>query len=254
MSNPKRHHYLPQFYLRFFARNKLLWIYDRELNEFRKQPPINTTVKKHYYAIEQEDGEKNLELEKHLADIEGKAKGIISKLVAKEYITDEEKITFSVFLAYMNFRVPDFEKSVNKFQESILRRANALMFSDEKHAQATLDQYKKDTGDDIEISATELVEFQKNGNYEIQTHRNESLRIMVEITAEMAKYFSLMDWGIHHAPKGTAFITTDNPFLLTPPPNYEPNIVTTQVASRTGFFGGRKTFFNLDRKQGIAYG
>lgn len=223
MSNPKRHHYLPQFYLKYFSKEDLLWIYDREQNVFRQQTAMNTAVKKHYYAIEQEDGEKNLELEKHFSEIEGKAKLIIDKLISKQQISDEEKIILSVFLAYMNFRVPDFEKSVNKLHEHILRKANALMFANEERAQQTIDQYKADTGDDSEMNAAELVEFQKSGKYEIEIHRNASLEMMVGITGEIAKYFSLMDWGVYHAKNETSFITTDHPFMIAPPSDYTPN-------------------------------
>jgi len=51
MSKPKRHHYLPQFYLDKFSRSGSLYIFDRELNEYREQTPTNTAVKSHYYAL-----------------------------------------------------------------------------------------------------------------------------------------------------------------------------------------------------------
>lgn len=37
MPESKRQHYLPEFYLNNFCREGLLWVYDRERNEYRPE-------------------------------------------------------------------------------------------------------------------------------------------------------------------------------------------------------------------------
>ena len=71
MSSPKRHHYLPDFYLQSFCGNGFIWVYDRELREYRKQTPINTAVKSNYYAFRDENGVRNNEIEAILPGLKG---------------------------------------------------------------------------------------------------------------------------------------------------------------------------------------
>lgn len=51
MSKPKRHHFLPEFYLNGFTREGLLCVFDRETGEYRRQAPKNTAVIGHFYAF-----------------------------------------------------------------------------------------------------------------------------------------------------------------------------------------------------------
>jgi len=84
MNKPKRHHYLPQFYLKNFCKNGFLWVYDRNNNEYRQQTPINTAVKKKYYTTTGPDGRSHNEIETVLANIEGETKHIIEKINEKK--------------------------------------------------------------------------------------------------------------------------------------------------------------------------
>jgi len=226
MIPPKRHHYLPQFYLGGFCREDKLWVFDREKKEFRQQTPKNTAVKTHYYSVEEKDGGMRTEIETMLSYIESYAKQVIDKLLLREVITEDEKQTLSIFIAFMMNRVPDFEKSVNTIEKHTIQLMADMMFSDEKRVQAMMNEQERNTGEKSDVSAKELVDFHKRRQYEIVINRNESLRLMLTTSMELSKYFRLMDWGIYHAPPKKSFITTDNPLILVPPVEYKP-----------GFFG-----------------
>lgn len=59
-----RCHYLPQFYLKYFlSRDNKLWVYDRNLNEYREQTPKATGVKKGYYKYKGKDGKMHNDIE-----------------------------------------------------------------------------------------------------------------------------------------------------------------------------------------------
>ena len=91
MPRSKRHHYLPQFYLRGFCRNNTLWIYDRKKNEFRKQTPINTAVQSNYYSFEGEDGKTNTDIEMMFSQLEDSSKIMIDKIMARKPLSIEDK-------------------------------------------------------------------------------------------------------------------------------------------------------------------
>ena len=76
-SVPKRHHFLPKFYLEGFARDGSLWLYDRHRRQFRPGTPGKTAVIGHYYALETESGERDYSVEEFLSLVEGRAKEVI---------------------------------------------------------------------------------------------------------------------------------------------------------------------------------
>jgi hypothetical protein len=229
MNKPKRHHYLPQFYLNFYCRGGGLWLFDRERREYRQQTPKNTALKQHYYSTEATDGEKDTRIEELLSIVEGHAKIVIDKLVAREAITHNEKEELAIFVAFMIGRVPGFEKSVNEVHEQLIRHMCEVAFSDEARVQAIMDDRERDTGEKPEVSAKDLVNFQKRGEYDIGIHRNASLELMLSLSMDLANYFQQMDWCVHHAPSKSTFITTDNPFVLIPPKHRGPRLYGTGI-------------------------
>jgi hypothetical protein len=45
----------------------------------------------------------------------------------------------------------------------------------------------------------------------------------LDVGANTAAYFAQMDWVVYHAPESSAFITTDVPIVVMPPPGYPDN-------------------------------
>ncbi len=226
MSTPKRHHYLPEFYLKGFSRDKALFVYDRELNEYREQMPRDTAVMSHYYTLKDDKGNKNVEIEKFLSRIEGNAKPIIEKLEKDESISEENKKLLSIFISFLMNRVPDFEKSENKMLEKIAEMTSNIIFQDEERAKSVIDKHERDTGKKMNISPKELVDFHRNVPHKYIINRNMSLRLMFEASFKIAHYFKQMNWMLYHASSITSFITTDNPFVLLPPAGYDSIYVT----------------------------
>ena len=56
LSTPKKHHYLPEFYLKGFSTAGWLWVYDRERNAYSKRRPETVAIRKGFYSIEDQDG------------------------------------------------------------------------------------------------------------------------------------------------------------------------------------------------------
>lgn len=67
LTGPKRQHFLPKFYFEGFAKDGMIALFDRELNEIRVQAPVNTCVVGHFYTLEDAEGRKRFELEELLS-------------------------------------------------------------------------------------------------------------------------------------------------------------------------------------------
>src|SRR4051794_33537687 len=141
-NRPKRHHYLPQFYLDGFTRGGLLWLFDRKKNEFRKQTPINTAVESGFYTIRTMDGSNSDAVEETLAMIEGAVKPAIDRLDAGAPISDEDRGWTATFIATLFLRTPGFRRNHDAAHESMMKRTMQILYSDPRAAAARLERMK----------------------------------------------------------------------------------------------------------------
>jgi len=225
MNAPKRHHYLPAFYLDGFCRDGVLCVFDRERHEYRVQQPRDTAVRRYYYAIVDAEGNRNLEIEGILSELESAAKPVIEKLDNGGTLTAEERNALAHFIGFLFVRVPEFEDRVNAIYDGTLRAMSRLSFANEERAKREMERYAADTGKQVtEAEIKGMVDFVQADDYRIEVHRNQVLRHMVQQGPKMAHIFRQMDWLVLHPsdPK-TSFVTTDKPICLLPPPGYKPN-------------------------------
>lgn len=66
MTNSKRHHYLPECYLKGFCDDGMIWVYNREINQYKPQTPHDTAVEGQRYAFIDIDGKNNRSIENNL--------------------------------------------------------------------------------------------------------------------------------------------------------------------------------------------
>jgi len=216
-STPKRHHYLPQFYLERFTKDGSLWVYDRERKEYRSQTPINTAVITHYYKFIEENGTPNVGLEAMLAEVEGETKNLIAKLEQLFPLTNPEQCTFALFVALLRDRVPHFEKEVAEIFDVTYKEITRDGFSTEEKTREVIAAIEKETGEPFDVDPELLMEVAKNGNYTVEIERIHSLAIMFPLAYKLAEVILYMDWSFLFAPPSASFITTDKPFTIVSP-------------------------------------
>ena len=217
MSVPKRHHIIPKFFLERFSRDAFLSVYDRDCDEFRRQAPINTAVIKDYYTFAEPDGQKNVEIEQGLAILEGATKPVLEKLDRFETLTQNERATVALFVALLQTRVPDFERSVDELMGGLAKRLLREAFANPERARASLRSYERDTGKPLTASPEQMVEFVASDAYTVKTDRRYYLATMVRLASEVAPLLLTLNWNVLHAPDSKAFAVTDSPFIIIAP-------------------------------------
>lgn len=208
---PKRHHFLPEFYLNGFTRDGLLSVFDREKSEYRRQPPKNTAVIGHFYAFLNVDGQMDYGLETFFSQIEGKAKVVIEKLEDDERILPEERLDLAMFIALLFNRVPKFERESEQIADTTGKALMKKMFPTIESVEEHLRREAEGDGD-RSVSAQAFFDFIHKEQYTIVGNRNISIQAILEHTPEMATILAFMDWAIAHANDRSSFITTDSPF------------------------------------------
>lgn len=216
MSEPKRHHYLPQFYqLGFTLDGKNLCLYDRKLNEMRPARPRNTALIGHYNSFTEDDGTKNTVMETYLCAVEGRAASAIKAAFNQHHLTGQQRANLAEFIAFQFYRVPRFDSELKEMMKAIFRHG-----------------MPQEAADSIDGS------------------RNLTLSMMWNLVPEIKRIILLQDWFFLHCPPGSSFVTSDSPFTIIPPKPSEERLFATNGICMPGV----KKWFPLTSRLGLMMG
>lgn len=119
MSEPKLHHYVPRFYLKFFCdQSERFWVWDKNSGKVFRTAPNKVAAGTHFYRVPQFIGTEvdPLFLEKDLASLEAKAAAILQtcavlldtmKPLQYLQMDDEERWVLSSFIAVQFLRTAE---------------------------------------------------------------------------------------------------------------------------------------------------
>lgn len=212
-------------------------VYDRSVDTVRVQNPVNTGVIGHFYTFEDSDGRKRFELEKMLSEFEAKTSIVIRKLSQQQDIADDERADLAIFVALACFRTPDIVDSLKLFNSGLMRDVVDRMFSRvaevKERMRGTLGTPSDE--DALHQEAQELVDFVRDGNYEVTTQHSWAISMAMQMAFKIAPILAGRNWiVIHRDTDKKSFVTCDAPVIL------------TTVSERPGGFFGGVGFANAD--------
>lgn len=208
---PRKHHYLPRFYLAGFASHSTLWVYEKG-RLVRGSKPEAEGCQKDFYAFE-ENGIKNFKFEKWFADLEHTLAQVIRDVTSsKREPTEEERTRLALFMGTMYTRTPLGRRlSDEKFGPATSR----VM----KEVAADPDEFRKHYFSmDTDSPDPEIAEEVRQG---ILAGRSDALEELpefklesiIEVGESVAKVLLQMGWRFVYAPDSHQFITSDNPLV-----------------------------------------
>ena len=212
MPKPRRHHYLPQFYLNYFTNNDgYFYIFDEEKSEIRKQTPINTALEKDLYTVKQSNGEDSYLLEKIFSEYESQAKILFEKIKKQEELCYEEKYIMSFFVALMQTRTPSaIENTADLFQQITEKHAQIIMQFPEFRKKMELDRQKEGLEAFTDEEYKKLCE-----NTHLKINPQYALSISISKIGHLALIYAQQNWLFLCIDiPDRYFITTDSPFML----------------------------------------
>lgn len=188
MTIPKKHHFVPESYLKKFADEKtgFLYVYSKQKNHYRKQKPQQIMVRNKYYRQDwAPDGiDKNI-LEKQLGkELEPKGLRSLQKLIeVPEKLIDEDAASILIYLSFQRIRVPRQAEMAKSVAEAALR----------------IHLLKTSLGRDLLKVA------------KINIKDSFRFKFMHIVLGELLPYMSRMIWEVVTAANGCAFVTSDSP-------------------------------------------
>lgn len=223
----KRQHYLPQFYLKGFSQDgEHVYIYDKKAGDrgvIRYQTTIEVAHQNHFYTYRTKKGTKE-NLEDLFGQFEGAAAAIIEKVHEKREIVPEEKEKLALFVAFLYTRTPAFKARTEEMHSKAGEKISRMMIKMTPKESLKKFFKEKEGKEFSDAEIDDLVDFATNpkrSKIKFDFPNEYWIKIMLKLGADIAPAFYGMDWLFLFTSQPYAFITSDNPFLLIPPEDYD---------------------------------
>jgi hypothetical protein len=226
---PKKHHFVPQFYLKGFVDSEgLLWVYDRKDRLYRHLPPKTTCCEEDLYAIKPKTAPRDRRIEsEYLSSIDGMGASVIRELQTKSTAKppmnlDASQVrALSMFAAIQFTRLPWFKKAMSAIYESTAEQAARIAFATQERAARVLGQLEKAIGEPSGVTPESMVEAVQGRRLTLKATERPFLQNMIQQSESIAKVIESLDWQVLIAPGSSGFITSDNPLVLVAPKEFD---------------------------------
>lgn len=201
MSEPRKHHFLPQFYLRGFSVDRRgLYQIEKKTAKYYGCQIKDIAAIKDFHKLDYEDAKDPNALEKALAQIEGEYAEHLATFLAEGLANEHARLYTVQLLALLRIRVPAFKRHIEASYQSSIRKVAELMEREGK----------------FPVPPAGLEETLKIKNLKIEIMNWKCLEIMFNLAADEKHLDPLyrMRTTLMHAPFGTSFITSDQPVSL----------------------------------------
>ncbi|HZL17520.1 MAG TPA: DUF4238 domain-containing protein [Polyangia bacterium] len=196
MSEPKRHHTLPQFYMERFAVDGRVDVVDRDdPAKFFNAKPRNVLREKHFYSVETDDG-RDASLEKMFAtQVEGPAAAAFKRVFDDGYSLDApgRRAAISLFLAFQCVRGPGTRRDLVQQHETA---AKAIAeFATPESLRSHLEKRGETITDE---QMADVAKYAHLGQYELMAERAAELHldILVKHALEMVPFIARRTWVV----------------------------------------------------------
>lgn len=217
MSIPRKHHYLPQFYLEGFkispqkGKKPHIWQIEKVGEQKHYNPAITNTGCIHdYHSLDHEQEPDHKSIESFLSTIEAKQAKLVQSIINSKDIKHSQITELAGLISLMRYRIPAFASYVEISHKKIVLDSFKIMYQAGKFPSPpkVMRQMFESKGIDgtlnIEISNWKIVE-----------------KILeVGLSSESISMLSQLNYQIYSTKEPDIFITSDNPVALFHP-NYE---------------------------------
>lgn len=221
-NKPSKHHYVPQGYLRGFTEaENVLFVANKEFNTIRQTSAKGVGYIKDFYTVDTIDEKDSAEVEESFGNVETKCIPLLEKLTGVKDLPNAEWADIAIYIALQYGRTPHMRNrmdgtaliSVNNYiKETLAKVLNdpvkyAELESDflKEHLDKS-EALKRETLSKMVLGPRIISEFHlDNGTY---------VQSVFRIAWEIADNLLKKHWTILHTPKGSSFITSDNPMTL----------------------------------------
>jgi hypothetical protein len=216
VTRSKKHHYYPEFNLKYFAdTDGLVNVYSIEKKGFQRIPPKNLAYINDFYTFTDSTGEKTSLIEDVLANIDGNSSIVIRKLEKGDFtITDEERVYMSYYIAFQQSRTPYEREKINRMSEQADKFFLRVATSYKDLVKNTADKVIARYPELDKYSVEDVKKFFQSDEYKIVYPQEHALKIMMGNIETFASIIYKMKWKFLIAPSDSLYLTSDVPFTM----------------------------------------
>lgn len=128
MSEPRKHHYLPQFYLRGFSANgRSIFQIEKRGGRAYVSSIRDTAAIRDYHELDTEEAEDPSVIEKRLAQIEAQLAEALARAIQCGVTTPETHNLLIQLVALLRVRVPAFKAGIEAYLQNVVRSVGLMM-------------------------------------------------------------------------------------------------------------------------------
>jgi hypothetical protein len=201
MSAPRKHHFVPKFYLRHFAddRERIAQVCRKSGKVVSVQMISNAAAINHFYTAELPDGTPSADVEKLLGHFETEAAPVVAALARHSFpVSTEDRGKLAMYMAFQLTRGPEFRDFGQRVMTEVSRLI--LRVAPPAHIRSVTEAQGKSITD-------EQIAAMRAAPLEVIPHQNESIAAMCKVAPSLADIlFREKDWHV---------LVSDTPALLT---------------------------------------
>jgi hypothetical protein len=221
LSDPKRQHWVPRVYLRYFATpesqnsgKETLWAFSRDKKSPAKLlcPSVESVaVEKYLYSPKNPDGSRDFGLEKKLGELESTIGELWPKLTTMQIgLTDSVRKIVGLFIATLHLRHPARRREMQELHQRLVERVERQLKS-YKRVPPTIE---------VEVDGRKMTCETATFQDWKSTSENEHHRSFVDFIGNEGKWLAKIllkkRWSVIVA-DDPVFVTSDNPVVLDGP-------------------------------------
>lgn len=215
---PRKHHYVPQFYLRGFVGEKdQLFVCDRPSEKSFRTTPKNVAAERDFNTVEIE-GIDPAAVEKALADFEGKVAPALERIKeAKSLSVKEDRDALMNLICALAIRNPRQRATINDFVAELADKILRLGLATKERWEGQVEEMKKagvwDAGS--EVSYEEMKKYSEDRTKRISVAKEFNIAVEAEQHGRLLQHIGNRKWQLMVARNDTGgFVTTDVPVCL----------------------------------------
>jgi len=235
---PKKHHFLPQFYLGNFkidskrTKEEHVWVASKKNDRMYLAAIKDAGCESDFHTILSEAEEQDRKtIESELSKIEGQQARLITEICEKNSVEEKNREDLNEFISIMRLRVPSYKDFIDVSLQEVVKSSFSVL-----HGAGKLPKPPKEIEDMI-----------KDGKipFEVDVANREKLRYMFldDRTNKGSKIFRQMKMQLIVAAKGEYFITGDTPVGI-----YHPNYSAIKPLGVGPMTPGVEVTFPLTKK------
>lgn len=215
----RRHHYVPQFYLRGFCRepdHPRLFVVDTEKRTSFYTTPANVAVELDFHTIDS-PGQPPDVIETKLAELEGEISvGLARIRESRSLQNDEDSALLFTFIALLLIKNPGMRNRISDAVGKAEMYRSQMMASNPKVWESEMERAKQEGSIEPDSDTEQLRELVLKGAFKIGLSVPGHLSLEFSLLPEIITLVAARKWLLLCTrDNGTGFVTSDNPVTLT---------------------------------------